>query len=100
MFTADLSGCLFAAYGATANTITVEHVNVRSPTALVPILPRAQAIIAAHHNFYKILLLVHIPGANPAHVKVYNANSSVVGVNTGAGWQFHYKPTMATIALL
>ena len=100
MFTADLSGCLFAAYGANANAITVEHVNVRSPGAAVPILPRAQAIIGAHHNFYKILSPRPIPEADPAHVKVYVANSMVVGVNTGAAWQFYYKPAMNEVALL
>ncbi len=100
MFTADLSGCLFAAYGANANTITVEHVNVRSPTALVPILPRAQAIIVANYNFYKILSPVAVLGADAAHVKVYAQNSSVIGIKTGAGWVFHYKPSMATVAQL
>ncbi len=99
MFTADLSGCLFAAYGANSTNITVEHVNVRTGAAVVPILGRAQAIINANYNYYKILSPVPIPNANPAHVKTYNANSSVVGIRRG-GWQFHYKPNMNAIAQL
>ena len=100
MFTADLSGCLFAAYGADASAVTVEHVNVRDKKALVPILPRAQNIIAANHAFYKILSPVAIPGADANHVKVYAANSSVVGILTGGSWRFHYKPAMTTVAML
>lgn len=101
VFTADLSGCLFAAYGASADNITVEHVNVRNPAqAQVPILPRAQAIIAANYGFYKILSPVAVPLADPNHVKVYNANSSVVGVKIGGAWNFYYKSSMTTVGLL
>lgn len=92
LFTADLSGCLFAAYGANANDLTVEHVNVHTPHARVPILPRAQAIIAANYNFYRILSPVPIAGSNPFYVKVYSANSSVMGLRIGGAWTFHYKP--------
>ena len=101
IFTADLSGCLFAAYGASADNITVEHVNVRNPAqAQVPILPRAQAIIAANYGFYKILSPVAVPNADANHVKVYNANSSVVGVKIGGAWNFYYKSSMTTVGLL
>lgn len=101
IFTADLSGCLFAAYGPNAGAITVEHVNVRNPAvALVPILPRALAIIGGGHGFYKVLSPVPVPGANPQHVKTYNANSSVVGVKIAGAWNFYYKPTMTSIARL
>jgi hypothetical protein len=101
IFTADLSGCLFAAYGADAGNITVEHVNVRNPlAAVVPILPRALAIIAAGYGFYKMLSPVAVPGAPGAHVKTYAANSSVVGVKIGGAWNFYYKPGMNAVALL
>lgn len=101
IFTADLSGCLFAAYGPDAANITVEHVNVRNAhAAAVPILPRALAIVGAGHGFYKILSPVAVPGANPAHVKTYAANSSVVGVKIAGAWNFHYKPGMNVVAML
>jgi hypothetical protein len=101
IFTADLSGCLFAAYGPDAGNITVEHVNVRNPlAAVVPILPRALAIIAGGFGFYKILSPVVVPGAPGAHVKTYAANSSVVGVKIGGAWNFYYKPGMNAVALL
>ena len=101
IFTADLSGCLFAAYGASADNITVEHVNVRNAAvAAVPILPRANAIIAAAYGFYKILSPVEVTGSDPKHVKQYAANSSVVGVKIGGAWNFWYKPTMTTISML
>jgi len=101
IFTADLSGCLFAAYGPSADNITVEHVNVRNPAqAVVPILPRAQAIIAANYAFYKLLSPVAVPNADPTHVKIYAANSSVVGAKIGGAWNFWYKPSMTTIAML
>lgn len=101
IFTADLSGCLFAAYGPSADNITVEHVNVRNPAqAQVPILPRAQAIIAANYGFYKLLSPVAVPNADANHVKVYNANSSVVGVKIGGAWNFYYKSSMTTVGSL
>ncbi len=101
VFTADLSGCLFAAYGPSADNITVEHVNVRNPAAaVVPILPRANAIIAAAYGFYKLLSPVAVPGSDPNHVKVYAANSSVVGVKIGGAWNFYYKSSMTTVGLL
>jgi hypothetical protein len=101
IFTADLSGCLFAAYGPSADNITVEHVNVRNPAqAVVPILPRAQAIIAANYAYYKILSPAAVPNADPNHVKVYAANSSVVGVKIGGAWNFYYKSSMTTVGLL
>ena len=96
-----MSGCLFAAYGPSADNITVEHVNVRHPqAAAVPILPRAIAIIGAHHAFYKILSPVIVPNADPTHVKVYGLASAVVGVKVGGAWNFWYKPTLTTVALL
>jgi hypothetical protein len=100
IFTADLSGCLFAAYGPDAANITVEHVNVRDANAAVPIQPRATAIITGGFGFYKLLSPVALPGANGAHVKTYAANSSVVGVKIGGAWNFYYKPTIDSVALL
>lgn len=100
MFTADLSGCLFAAYGNDASRITVEHVNVRTANARVNIAARAQAIIAAGYGYYRILSPKAIPQSNPQYVKSYDATSSVVGIRTGAGWSFYYKPEMYEIAKL
>lgn len=100
MFTADLSGCLFAAYGNDASRITVEHVNVRTANARVNIAARVQAIIAAGYAYYKILSPQPIAQSNPQHVKSYAATSSVVGIRTRAGWSFYYKPEMYEIAEL
>jgi hypothetical protein len=100
IFTADLSGCLFAAYGPSADNITVEHVNVRTAQAQVPILPRAQAIINANYGFYKILSPVTVPNADGTQVKVYAANSSVVGLKIAGAWNFYYKSSMTTVGLL
>ncbi|MFP4348400.1 MAG: hypothetical protein ACOC0H_07820 [Thermodesulfobacteriota bacterium] len=100
MFTADLSGCLFAAYGPNSSSLTVEHVNVRTPSAQVPIVPRATAIINGNYNFYKILSPVPIHGANTGNVKTYTANSSVIGIRSGGGWQFYYKPSISSVAQL
>lgn len=100
MFTPDLSGCLFAAYGANNQNLTVEHVNVRTGAAAVPIVPRATAIINAGHAYYRILSPVPIPGSNPAYVKTYNANSCVVGHNPGGGWIFYYKTTINNVLQL
>jgi len=102
MFTSDLSGCLFAAYGANNMALTVEHVNEHSPAAAVPIVPRAQAILAlgpagAIPAFCKILSPAPIPTAGlPAaaaainrHVIHYPGNAWVIGVRH-AGWRFYY----------
>jgi len=107
MFTCDLSGCLFAAYGANNAALTVEHVNVHSAAAAVPIVPRARAILAsgpagAIPAFCKILSPAPIPppaGLPPAaaavaaaeinrHVIHYPGNAWVIGVRH-AGWRFY-----------
>ncbi len=86
-FTADLSGCLFAAYGASDQDLTVEHVNVRTAAAAVPIPARVAAIATAGHAFCKILSPVPYPG-----VATYTTGGNVMGVlNPVGGWTFHYR---------
>lgn len=95
MFTADLSGCLFAAYGNDSSNLTVEHVNVRDDSATVSIQGRASEIVDANHTYCKILAPAAIEGGNgSASVTVYNANSCVVGKKDGSGWEFYYKPSL------
>ena len=86
-FTADLSGCLFAAYGTSDQDLTVEHVNARTTNAAVPIAARAGAILAAGHKFCKVL------SPTPVHGAVsYKTGGNVIGVlDPQGGWKFHYR---------
>ena len=91
-FTPDLSGCLFAAYGATRNNLTLEHVNVRTPNAVVAIAPRLAAILALNQNVTFILSPVPpAGGVGNATVVHYTLAANVVGVRGNNGWSFHYK---------
>ncbi len=86
MFTADLSGCLFAAYGNNTQTVMVEHVNAK---ALV--IPRTQTILATNYIFCR-LLTYHLPAnADPAIVKTYTRGAWVIGLREGNSWAFYYK---------
>ncbi|WP_196138695.1 hypothetical protein [Aliikangiella sp. G2MR2-5] len=91
-FTTELKGDLFAAYGKDPLNLTIEHVNCHSPAARVPIIPRAQAILAAGHPFCKILSPLPVPKSNRHQVKTYINSTLVVGIRSGTGWEFHYKP--------
>ncbi len=93
IFTSELNQDLFAAYGPDPFNITIEQVNTRSPAARVPIVPRAQAIIAAQHQYYKILSPFVIPRADPTHIKNYSGQTTLVGILGGSGWTFYYKPS-------
>jgi hypothetical protein len=87
-FTADLSGCLFAAYGPNDSDLTVEHVNVRTPAAAVPIAPRIAAIAGAGHAYCRILS--PIPSAQAT--ATYTTGGNVIGVlDPAGGWTFHYR---------
>jgi hypothetical protein len=86
-FTADLSGCLFAAYGPSDEDLTVEHVNVRTTNAAVSIAARAGTILAGGHAFCKVLSPTPIPGAVS-----YTTGGNVIGVlDPQGGWTFHYR---------
>ena len=86
-FTADLSGCLFAAYGASNQDMTVEHVNVRTLAAAVAIAPRLAAIATGGYAFCKILSPIPYPG-----VATYTTGGNVMGVlDPLGGWTFHYR---------
>ncbi len=91
MFTPDLSGCLFAAYGPSNSNLTVEHVNVRSAAAVVPIAPRAAAILASGNAYIFMITPVPIGGAG-TNVVSYATGGVVVGKrNQGGGWNFVYR---------
>lgn len=93
LFTADLSGCLFAAYGEEASgPVTVMHVNARSG-GNARLLDYIKTISAVHHNFFKILSPLSIPSPGRAEVTIYpgSVNSCVVGVRKGGRWRFYYK---------
>lgn len=95
-FTADLSGCLFAAYGPDDQNLTVEHVNVRTPNAAVPIAPRVAAIATAGHAYCKIISPVPYPG-----VTTYTTGGNVIGVcSPVGGWTFHYRVDQNAVATL
>ncbi len=86
-FTADLSGCLFAAYGPSDEDLTVEHVNVRTNNAAVPIAGRVAAIAGGHHAFCKIISPIPYPG-----VTTYATGGNVIGVCAPAGgWTFYHR---------
>jgi len=90
MFTPDLSGCLFAAYGPDASNLTVEHVNVRSAAA-APNLIANRAALAMQSAYYRIVSpqpLGHNLGPN---VVTYATGGNVVGRRVGNNWQFIYR---------
>lgn len=101
MFTPDLSGCLFAAYGPNANDLTVEHVNVRTIAAVVSIPVRAVAILNGGYPYCKIITPVPITvPVGTAQVANYNTGGNVVGVLTDNGWVFHYRVDQNAPAIL
>lgn len=107
LFTHDLSGCLFAAYGPNAAAVTVEHVNELNAHAHVRIVDRALAI--AQYPYHRILApdskagalrqagLLNQPGLK---LSLYRIRSCVVGVRLGAEWLFYYKPSPNSVAKL
>ena len=95
-FTADLSGCLFAAYGPSDQDLTVEHVNVRTAAAVVAIAPRLAAIATGGFAFCKILSPIPYPG-----VATYTTGGNVLGVcDPVGGWTFHYRVDGNAVAVL
>jgi len=101
MFTADLSGCLFAAYdGSRANTITVEHVNEHDERARVHAERFVDDITHENYHFYKILFPSTKFINESENVKVYRAASCVIGVRKDGAWHFYYKPWKDTVAEL
>jgi hypothetical protein len=101
MFTADLSGCLFAAYdGPKANTLTVEHLNENDEEARVHAEDFVNNIIHQNYHFYRILFPSTKFINESQYVKVYRAASCVVGVREGGVWHFYYKPWKDMVAEL
>jgi hypothetical protein len=98
MFTPDLSGCLFAAYGADANNITVEHVNVRTANAAAGLIANRAAAALNGHAFVRIIAPGPVAGGGPPNVITYASGANVVGVRGAAGWSFIYRVDQAPVA--
>lgn len=100
MFTPDLSGCLFAAYGPSNDNLTVEHVNVRTINGAGLIGFRANQLINANHAY--LFMITPQPIANaPATAVTYTTGGVVVGVrNIGGAWNFIYRVDGAATALV
>lgn len=91
MFTADLSGCMFAAYGPDSRHVTVEHVNQRTAQARVNIAVRCNQIAAQQYGFCKIVCRGSAPDISP-QVQTYESNAAVFGLLTNSGWDFYFRP--------
>lgn len=102
MFTPNMTGCLFAAYGPNSQNLTIEHVNVRNQNAPVTIQGAAATILNANHPYFRILTPVALnpPHAAANHVTLYANNTCVIGVRDNTGWNFYYKPNPQTVAQL
>jgi hypothetical protein len=87
MFTADLSGCLFAAYGKDGKQLTVEHVNARTSKAKVPLARRANEINNAGHAYCKIIAPAKLPDAQ---VESYDTGGNVIGIRENGAWKFYH----------
>jgi len=101
VFTPDLSGCMFAAYGEFGNNITVEHVNNRTDDRKSLIRERIAEILNADHEFCKILS--PLGGYTDRRITTYStAGSCVVGLwrRIGGGWRFFFKPTPESVRQL
>ena len=101
MFTADLSGCMFAAYGPDPRNVTVEHVNQRTAQAKVNIADRCDQIVSQQYGFCKIVCRSSVPGL-PPQVQTYDENAAVFGLLTSSGWSFYLRsdPDQNTSILL
>lgn len=87
MFTSSLTGCLFAAYGRNAQSVTVEHVNDFASTGLIG--NRLQSILDHHYPYCRILSPVLVPGT---YITAYLGSACVIGVaDTKGDWSFHCK---------
>jgi hypothetical protein len=81
MFTMHLSACQFLAYGPDRNNVTVEHNNYIGNPALYA--ARQLLIAGANHPFFFQVR----PGVEYNPMQLAN----VVGMRTGAGWQFYLR---------
>jgi hypothetical protein len=101
VFTADLSGCLFAVYGDEASgPVTVMHANARLGTnAYMQSL--VKSISAANHPFCKILSPHSVINPGRADLKIYPAsvNTCVVGDRRGGIWRFYFRMPNGTGSL-
>lgn len=95
LFTSALTGCIFAAYGADARNVTVEHVNEKNGMAAVSIAARCEEILNMHYPFCKIVLRSEdaAAGANGQDVYVYEDSAAVMGIRDEATgeWQFYFR---------
>jgi hypothetical protein len=98
MFTPDLSGCLFAAYGPNADNITVEHVNVRSANAPAGLIANRAAAALNGNAFVRIIAPGPVAGGAPPNVITYATGANVVGVRGAGGWSFIYRADQAPVA--
>jgi hypothetical protein len=100
LFTYELSGCLFAAYGADRNNLTVEHSNYLNVAARAAreqrYRNRVNTIAGDGHAFCRILT-PHAPAALPPpgpgvdrQMIAYPGGAELIGVLEGDGWHFYY----------
>ncbi len=90
LFTASLSGCMFAAYGPDARHVTVEHVNEFDDSPVVPIDARVQQILNQNYPFCRIVQFGDIP--NHGNQYFYNNLAMGMGILHSDGWHFYLKP--------
>lgn len=91
LFTPELSGCMFAAYGPDAGHVTVEHVNAKDAGARVPIPTRCQQILSQQYPFCKIVYSGPIPGIGEDLIHTYHGNGAVLGILVNGEWHFYLK---------
>lgn len=91
MFTSQLSGCMFAAYGSDSKHVTVEHVNALYPEqATVTIDERITQILDQHYPFCKIVRYGSERSTDTQYY--YPAYAAVMGIRTATGdWEFYLK---------
>lgn len=98
LFTASLSGCMFAAYGSDAQHVTVEHVNEFDNQAIVPIAARVRQILNQNYPFCRIVQFGNTP--NHGNQYFYNNLAMVMGILHPDGWHFYLKPDAGTAAYI
>lgn len=91
MFTSQLSGCMFAAYGPDSKHVTVEHVNAKYPEqATVTINERIAQILDQNYPFCKIVRCGSERSTDTQYY--YPAYAAVMGILTDSGdWDFYFK---------
>lgn len=91
MFTSQLSGCMFAAYGPDSEHVTAEHVNALYPEkAAVTIEDRIRQILSQNYPFCKIVRFGSERSTDTQYY--YPAYAAVMGILSSTGnWDFYLK---------